>query len=136
APAALRGAGRYSPRPKAAHAHSPGKPARLSPRPPSPHPASEPHSLHTTAPTHSHNSPIRSAHEMLNSVHKTHGHTSQTEPSAQPAHISIISAETCSSTKRRTTARRPPLDTQSPRPRPLRRAPLRLGHTLPPLLPG
>ena len=84
-PAALRGAGKYSQALPAARAHSPGTPARPSPRPPSPRPASEPRSPHTTAPTHSHNSPITPAHEMLNSVHKTHAIAPQTKHSAPSA---------------------------------------------------
>src|SRR5215472_6260249 len=84
-PAALPDADRHCSAPPAAPLYSPGKPAPPSPPPPSPHPASEPRSPHTTVPTHSHNTPFMPAHEMLNSVHKTHGHTSQTKLSADSA---------------------------------------------------
>src|SRR6185437_5491191 len=137
APAALRGAGRCSRAPPAAHSHSPRTPAPPSPRPPSPRSASELRSPHTTAPTHS---PLRSnharahasrpAHEMLNSVHKTHGHTSQAEPSAHSA----ISAYRSHAAKRCSRTCRSALDPQSTRRRLGRRAPPRLGNTLSPLV--
>src|SRR5580658_4096198 len=134
APAALRDAGKCSRAPTASRSHSPRKPARPSPRPPSPRPASEPRSPHTTAPTHSHNSPFAPAHEMLNSVHKTHASSTQAEHSPQVAHTSIIAAGRRATTKRRASTDRPALDPQSPRRRPRCRTPLVLGHALPPLV--